>query len=186
MKLLFALALALLAAPSARAEALDPESLYRLPVGLQDADGKRFDPAQLRGHPVLITLFFASCPQACPLMISKMQRVEKQLTPAERADTRMVMVSLDPQRDTPEVLRAVGEVHHLDRARWDLLRTDPDGVRQLAAALGIKYHPLNNGSIWHASVLVVLDRQGRIQARAEGLGGDDTPVLQPLRAALAR
>ena len=162
------------------AAAWPDESLEALHIALTDQDGRPASLVQFHGHPVLITMFYGSCPQACPLLISKMKLLEKELKPAQREDLRVVLVSLDPQRDTPEALRLLARSHGVDQARWRFLRTDEDSVRLLAAVLGVKYHPLSTGAIWHGSVITVLDREGRVVGRTEGPDLD----LQPLRASL--
>ncbi len=58
----------------------------------------------LRGHPVLIAMFNATCPDACPLLIADLQRIEGELPSRIKADLRIVLVSLDPERDTPDAL----------------------------------------------------------------------------------
>ena len=167
-------ALILLAALAAQPA---PNSIYRLHIPLIDQDGHAVALDQFRGHPVLVTMFYGSCPQACPLLVSKMKLLEQRLTPAARADLRVLLVSLDPERDTPAQLKALANAHGVDEARWRFTRTDDAHVRTLAAVLGVKYHRLNNGELWHSSVIVVLDREGQIAGRAEGLELD-VPQLE--------
>ena len=73
---------------------------------LTDQDGKAHGLDVYRGHPVLVTMFYGSCPAACPLIIDTLRAIEKDLTPAQRADLRVLMISIDPERDTPEALKA--------------------------------------------------------------------------------
>ena len=171
---LLATALAFLAA--APAWAAPSESLYQLGGRYTDQHGEAVQLGDTRGHPTLITLFYGSCPQACPLLISKMKLLERSLPAAEREDLRVTLVSLDPARDTPQALERLAAAHGVDQHRWRLLRTTPAEVEVLAAALGIRFHRLNNGAIWHASVIVVLDREGRIAGRVEGLGLELAPL----------
>ena len=161
--------------------ALPADSLYQVKLPLQDQDGRAASLDRGRGHPVLLSMFYGECPVACPLLISKLKLLERDLPAPAREDLRVELVSLDPARDTPEKLRALAGLHQLDLARWSLLRTDADHVRDLAAVLGLKYHPLNSGGIWHAVVVVLLDGEGRVIARVEGQDAD----LRPLGAQIA-
>ncbi len=68
-----------------------------------NADGSPFDLADLRGQVVMLFFGYTSCPDICPLALSDMKQVEAQLG-AAAADTAVVFVSLDPERDTPERL----------------------------------------------------------------------------------
>jgi protein SCO1 len=171
MKLLIA-AMLLAAAP------VPPDSLYQLRIPLQDQDGRSAALDRGRGHPVLLTMFYGDCPVACPLLISKIKLLERDLPAEARGALRVELVSLDPERDTPQKLHALAGLHAVDLARWSFFRTGPDHVRELAAGLGIKYHPLDSGGIWHSVELVLLDGEGRMVARAEGQDAD----LRPLAA----
>jgi len=172
------------AAPPSAAPARS-QSLYALSATLSDQDGRSVGLDLFRGHPVLISMFYASCPDACPLLIASIQRIEADLSPRERANLRVVLVSLDPERDTPEALQALARARGLDESRWRLMRASDDTVREIAAALGIKYRRLPDGSFNHSSVLTLLDRSGVVQARVDGLGRPYADLLKRLRAAAA-
>ncbi len=75
------------------------------PLALDDVDGRPVDIADLRGSPVLVTFVFATCPDVCPLIMSTISQARRQAGAAGR-DTRVIAVSVDPEGDTPEVVRA--------------------------------------------------------------------------------
>jgi protein SCO1/2 len=171
------------ATPTAHGEgAAEGPSLYALHPALRDENGGRIDADVFRGHPVLVTMFYGSCPSACPLLVSNVARVDAQLPPRVRAQTRVLLVSFDPEHDTPAALRDVSARHRLDSARWRLAAAPEEDARDLAAALGIAYRKLPGGGFTHTSVITALDGQGRIIARAEGPDAD----LAPIATALAR
>jgi protein SCO1/2 len=160
--------------------AIDGPSLYALHPVLRDQDGARVDLDLFRGHPVLVSMFYGSCPSACPLLVSNVARVDAQLPAAVRARTRVVLVSFDAEHDGPDALRAVAARHHLDLDRWRLAAAPDDDARELAAALGIAYRRLPAGGFAHTSVITALDGEGRIVARAEGPDADLAPVAAAL------
>ncbi|MCB9663575.1 MAG: SCO family protein [Alphaproteobacteria bacterium] len=163
-------------------DALPGDSLYQLTVDAVDQTGASRTLDAHRGHPVVVSMFYAHCPVACPMLIEDVKRFEETLDPEVRADLRVVLVSLDPARDTPEVLAEAVATHSIDAARWTLLRTPPGAVREVAAALGIRYRRAPDGEMNHSSILTLLDRRGVPVARVEGLQRD----AAPLRDALAR
>jgi protein SCO1/2 len=144
-------------------------SIYELELSLTDQTARALGVDVFRGHPVIVSMFYASCPYACPTLISDIKRLEKQLDPRTRARVRVLLVSLDPERDTPERLKALAALHGIDQSRWRLARAPEDQVRELAAVLGLKYRKLKNGEFNHSSVITVLDGRGMIQARLDGL-----------------
>jgi protein SCO1/2 len=166
-------ALALVAAPalawSAPAAELPPSSLYQLPMALTDHNGKQIDLAVFRGSPVIISLFYASCPAACPMLISQIKQYEKRLAPQAREKVRVLLVSFDPENDTPAELTKISNEHRLDLKRWRLTSGSDSQVRELAALLGFKYRKLPEGGYNHSSLITLLDQEGVIQARYEGL-----------------
>lgn len=160
---------------------LPEASLYNLHPTLVDQHARATALDLHRSHPVIVSMFYTSCPNACPMLISDIRGLEAGLSEDERSDLRVLLVSLDPARDTPAAMAEVVAKHGVDDARWTLVRSEPEEVREIAAALGIKYRPLADGEMNHSSLLTLLDRDGMPVARLEGLGRDP----QPLREALA-
>jgi protein SCO1/2 len=91
-------------------EARRGESVYQLAGSLRDQTGARVGLDVFRGHPVLVSMFYASCPDACPLLIEEIRQFESTLPVSVRADLRVLLVSLDPARDTPEALHRLARV----------------------------------------------------------------------------
>jgi protein SCO1/2 len=156
-------------------------SIYPLSVTLQDQRSRAIGLDVFRGHPVVISMFYGSCPVACPLIVSHIKEIEDQLSPESRSDLRVLLVSFDPKHDTPAALAAIAERRGLDPARWTLATGSDDDVRQIAAVLGVSYRPLSDGVFAHDSVLTVLDGDGRVLARTD----DPNPDTAALRAAIA-
>ena len=165
---------------------LPADSVLRLGEAYTDQDGKDFALASRRGRPQLVSMFYTSCPYICPLIIDSGQGVDAKLTPAERAKLRILLVSIDPRR------RHAGRPAGDGRAsassiprRWTLARTDEDGVRKIAAVLGVRYRALADGEFNHTSVIVLLDADGRILARTTRMGAVPEPeFLAKVHAAL--
>jgi protein SCO1/2 len=84
-----------------------------------------------------------------------------------RRDLRVLLVSFDPARDTPEVLQGVARGHGLDPQRWRVAAApDEDGARVLAAALGTRYRAGAGGMFDHTAEITLLDGDGRVRARS--------------------
>lgn len=85
----FLLVLLLTVAPLAGADGgYPPQSIYNLYAKLIDQSGAMQRLDMHRGHPVLVTMFYGSCPLACPMLIDTLRSFERSLTPAERADRK--------------------------------------------------------------------------------------------------
>ena len=170
-------------APAAPA-LLPGDSVYHLPVVLEAVGHGRLPLASLAGQPVVVTMFYSSCTVVCPILTMAMQKTARALDAADRDRVRFVMVTLDTERDTGPALAAFAATHHIDTGRWWIARASADDVRLLAAALGIRYRRLPDGSFSHSSVLTLLDRQGTPRARTEDLSGTEPAFLTELRSQL--
>ena len=179
----FLLAMLLTVASLANADvAYPPQSIYNLNAKLIDQSGAARSLDMHRGHPVLVTMFYGSCPLACPLLIDTLRSFERSLTSAERARVRVMLISIDPERDTTESLSALATTRHIDVSRWTLVHTDEATVRKIAAVLNIQYRRLSDGSYNHASVTSLLTPQGEIAAQSSVLGKADERLAASLRA----
>ena len=170
-----ALCAGVLAAPKPATTPLPGESVYRLSTTLTDQHGKRFDWSKRRGKPQLVSMFYTSCRYICPLIVDSGKAVEKQLTPEERKRLGILLISMDPARDTPAALMSVATKRKLDPARWTLASPAQADVRKIAGVLGIRYRALADGEFNHTSALVLLDGEGRILARTEQMGAKVDP-----------
>lgn len=162
------------------------DSLYQMQIPLTDQGGKPVKLDLYAGHPVLVTMFYGSCPHVCPMLVSTIQRYELELPEASRGRLRVLMVSLDPGRDTPAKLTEVAQRHRADLARWTFARAGADDVRRLAAALNIQYRQLPDGEFSHSTIITLLDPQGRIQQQTSSLLRLDAGFAAALERATKR
>jgi protein SCO1/2 len=180
-------ALLLLAASAVgqAAASLPGSSLYQLPVSLQTADRGTIRLADLRGHPLLITMFYTQCSNVCPLLTSRMQAMVDKLPPAERQGLTVLMVSLDSGRDTPETLRLFAQEHGIKDANWILASASSGDVRLLSAALGIRYRELPDHTFNHSALISLTDRDGVIRAHTSDILKDDADFTRAVHAQFA-
>lgn len=169
-------------APSAAPSAALGEAIYVLKMDLVDQDGATVPLHVYRGHPVLVAMFYGTCPAACPTLTSDIKVIEEELTAEERADLRVLMVSFDPERDTPSALKALAAKHRVDTARWKFASASDSSARELAAVLGVQYRKIDKGEFSHSTSIVLLDRAGVISAQIDGLRQPSGALVAKLRA----
>ena len=166
---------------TAAAAPLPRESVYLVTSAWRDQGDRPVVLAELRGRIVVVSLVFTHCKYACPRIVADMQKIERQLSAAEKADVRFLLVSMDPERDTPKRLTTFAAEHKLDLERWTLLTGPPGDVRVLNAVLGGRYKKAPSGDFAHSNLVLVLDRDGRIVHRHEGLEIAPTEALASIR-----
>lgn len=145
-------------------------SIYQSEVSFTDDTGRTVALGSLRGRPVVLDLFFASCGYACPLTVTDMLAIQERLPAEQRSQAVFVLVSFDTARDTTEVLAKYRAQRGLD-GQWIILRGDDDAVRELAALLGVKYKQEADGMFSHSNVITLLNREGEIVHQRQGLKG---------------
>jgi protein SCO1/2 len=168
------------AVPALARDGDPPASIYQLEAKLTDQAGRARGLDLYRGQPVLVTMFYASCPATCPLIIDTLRATERELTPAQRAGLRVLMISIDPQRDTPAALHELAETRHIDTSRWTLARADAATVRSIAALLDVQFRQLPSGDFNHSTVIALLSPRGEIEASSSTLGHADPVLLAKL------
>ena len=158
-----------------------PASVYHLDAALTDQAGKVHGLDVYRGHPVLVTMFYSSCQATCPLIVDTLRATERELTPAQRDGLRVLMISIDPARDTPEALRQLATERHIDTTHWTLARADEAQVRSIAALFNVQFRRLPSGEFNHSTVIALLSPTGEIEASSNTLGHADATLLARLR-----
>jgi len=142
------------------------------PFRLVDQNGNTVTDADLRGKWLLVYFGYTHCPDACPTALNDMALALDELG-ARRAAVRPVFITVDPERDTPEVLKAY--VASFDAPILALTGT-PEAVAQAAKSYRVYYakHPSPDGSyeMDHSSVIYVMDPDGRFVA---SLTHENTP-----------
>lgn len=167
----------------APASASEGESIYDLDLALTDQDGATLTLADLRGRTLVAAMMYSSCTSVCPRITQDMKGIEKQLSARNHPDVGFVLFSLDPGRDTPAALRQFAATHALSNSRWRLFTASEDGVRDLAAVLGVKYKAEEGGEFAHSAMIFVIDRKGVVRHRQVGLNQDSSGLISALAQA---
>ena len=122
--------------------------------------------AAMEGKVVMLTAMFASCGHTCPLILEQSKRAVASLTPEQRADLRVVAVTLDPGNDTSEVLSRLAGMHGMEAPLYNLLTGQPDQVEQVLDDMGVeRRRDPETGVIDHANLFLLIDRSGKVAYR---------------------
>jgi protein SCO1/2 len=162
--------------------AFTKDSLYQAEAAFTTDAGRAFQLGELRGRPVALTMFFASCGYACPLLVSDLEAIRAKLPAAVRERAAIVLVTFDTERDTPAALAAYRARRGLD-ANWTLLHGGKDAVRELAALLGVKYQQAADGMFSHSNLITILNTEGEVVHQRTGLKGGLDEAAAALAAA---
>lgn len=139
------------------------------PIGgdfaLTDHNGAPFALSSLRGKAVLIFFGYSYCPDVCPTTLSKLTSVTKRLGD-DKAKVKTLYITVDPDRDTPEVLKLDLKSFDLDALGLTGTRAEIDKVvKMYGASYTIVPLPQSAAkySVSHSTTLYALDGKGRVR-----------------------
>lgn len=145
--------------------------LAELPdFALVDQAGKRFDRQSLRGKTHVVNFFFTSCPTSCPLLTKKMRELVRRTAPSE--PIAFVSFSVDPERDTPEKLRAFADGYGADLSRWSFVTGPGEALFDVVVQgfkVGMSPKPVVGAppdiyDVSHGEQFVIVDGRARLRA----------------------
>jgi len=144
---------------------------------LVNQDGQPFSSNQLAGKIWIADFIFTACPGPCPMISSRMSELQK---PLEKTDVHLISFSVDPEKDTPEVLRGYAEKLHAQTLRWDFL-TGPKATIYDLSKNGFKLAASDGseeaGVPVHSTRMVLVDRHGEIRGYYDALEPDAVTKL---------
>ncbi len=149
---------------------------------LKDQTGATVRLSQMRGEPVAVTFIYTRCPvaTACPMTTAKFSRLDAML--AQEKFGHLLVVTVDPEHDTPEVLADYAKKAGADPKRWKFLTGSPQDVARVASSFGVLYYP-EHGQMIHSQAVAVLDPQGRLSTIYYGETWQPEHILRDLQSA---
>src|SRR5438477_8601231 len=144
---------------------------------LVNQDGQNFGSAQLRGKIWIADFVYTTCPGPCPMISSRMSELQK---PLEKTDVHLVSFSVDPEKDTPAVLRSYAERLQAEPGRWDCLTGPKSAIYKLSHdgfKLAVSDGSDAQGLPVHSTRMVLVDRHGQIRGYYDATGPETITKL---------
>lgn len=144
------------------------DSIFLLDSKWQNQDGKEIHLKDLKGKNLVVVMIFTRCQTACPLLVGDMKKIKSKIKEDQLKNTSLVFVSVDPENDTPEVLKKYAEERHIYGAPWILLRSDVESTREFANVLAVKYKKISPIVFSHSNIISVFNKNGEMVSQEEG------------------
>lgn len=181
----------LLAVFSMHAAAHQAKSTGRLPVvgqapafALTDQQGARKALADLQGRVVAVTFIYATCKDTCPMLTAKMALIQKKLGVDFGKRVHFVSITVEPEIDTPEVLKAYADKFGADPAGWSFLTGPSADIQQVVRRYGAFAKRVKAGDVDHLFLTSLIDRNGVLRVQYLGYRFDPDEMLRDLRSLL--
>ncbi|MBI2060259.1 MAG: SCO family protein [Nitrospirae bacterium] len=136
------------------------------------------------GKPVVLLMLYTHCESACPILIEDAKRISRSLTEKERSRVRFVIVTVDPERDTPARLSEFKKKNGSAVKTWVFLTGPPAQTLELEALLGIQIRRMGEKDFAHSNKISVLNAKGEIVHQSEGLHTPPAETLSAIRGSL--
>jgi protein SCO1/2 len=170
------LALVLLTGPMlVQAHEAGNEENQRLPVlgtapdfALTSQDGVEVTLEDLRGKVIAVAFIYTWCLDVCPMLTDKMARVQDALGPDFGTRVDFVSITIDPERDTPDVLKDYAAAFDANLEGWSFLTGEPAAVLEVAHRYGVAVLPGADGQIDHTLLTTLIDRNGIMRVQYLG------------------
>ena len=154
-------------------------------VKLVNQDGRPFNTHSLKGRSAVITFVYTRCPMPdqCPLLSANFAQLNAEFGrhPGMREKAHLLSVTLDPEFDTPEVLKGYGAAYAGGKFEdWDFATGDPAEVRRFAEFFGLVYKA-EGGQVTHSLRTAVVAADGTFYKLYRGNEWKPDDVLQDLK-----
>ncbi len=167
-----------------KAEARLPKISPAPEFTLTDQDGKAVSLKDRRGEVVAVTFIYASCVDTCPLLTAKLVGIQRKLEPNAASKVFFTAITVDPERDTPEVLKRYARAHSADPAHWAFLTGTAGQIDDVTKRYGIYRKKQPNGDVDHTFLTSLIDRSGTLRVQYLGWRFDPNEFLGDLRSLL--
>ncbi|MFM8808607.1 MAG: SCO family protein [Chthoniobacterales bacterium] len=129
---------------------------------LTDQDGNTVTRDDLRGKIWIADFIFTRCKGPCPLMTARMLEMQRALL--KTPDVKLVSISVDPEHDTPAVLKAYAEANFAEPGRWKFLTGDKTVIEKVVTEGFMQHLDEENGEPVHGTMFLVVDGNGMVRS----------------------
>lgn len=144
----------------------------------------------LKNKITLMGFIYTNCPDICPMTTHNLFLTEMKLTSVGINNVQFILVSFDPERDTPSALNDFARIRELDLSSWTLLTGEKQVVFRFNKMMGIKAIPADssytddgilNYYVIHTDRITLLDERGRIRAEYKGSTVDPQTIFEDVK-----
>lgn len=161
-------------------------SIYNLPSKWTNQNGQNIEMKNLRGKVLVMVMIYTSCKAACPRLVADMRNIEKRLPSSIKNDVKLILVSIDPEVDTPKRLKEFAIANKMDSNQWEFLRSSEENTREFAAVLAVNYKKISPIDFSHSNIISVFNTEGELVYQQEGLGVNSDPTIEKIKEEAAK
>ncbi|GAA4296106.1 hypothetical protein GCM10023163_15770 [Aestuariibaculum suncheonense] len=159
---------------------ISEESIFNLTSDWNTEEGEQIQLRDLKGKTLVMVMIYTSCKAACPRLVADMRNIEAKIPDDKMDQLNFALISIDPETDTPERLKAFAIENYMDEPQWTFLQGTESGVREFANVLAVKYKQISPIDFSHSNIISVFNPQGELMHQQEGLGVDNNETIETI------
>ncbi len=162
------------------ADEISEISMFNLTSKWTDQNNRTIELKELKGDVLVVVMIYTSCKAACPRLVADMRNIRKDV--GENDNVNYILVSIDPETDTPERLKEFAIENFMDDEHWTFLNGSVEDVREFANVLAMKYKSISPLDFSHSNIISVFNQGGELQFQQEGLGVDNKEIVKTVKS----
>jgi protein SCO1/2 len=139
---------------------------------LTSQDGAQVSLADLRGKVAAVTFIFTRCTATCPVLTPMMSLVQERLGTDFGSKVAFASITVDPEHDTPDMLKLYAQAYGADVPGWSFLTGPPPVIAELTRHYGVFASKTADGDIEHSFLTSIVDRRGILRVQYLGVRFD--------------
>ncbi|MDG2194746.1 MAG: SCO family protein [Polaribacter sp.] len=157
--------------------AISETSIFNLTSTWNTEEGKSIQLEALKGKTLVMVMIYTTCQSACPRLVADMRSIEAKIPKNISDKITYVMISIDPETDTPKRLKEFAIENYMDGEQWTFLQGTNSSVREFANVLAVKYKQISPLDFSHSNIISVFNPKGELVHQQEGLGVDNKETI---------
>lgn len=155
-------------------------SIFHLPSAWTTQNNENIHLKELQGNVLVMVMIYTSCQAACPRLVADMRSIESKVKEKVTKDVKYILVSIDPDTDTPERLSSFSKENLMSGEQWIFLRGTEESTREFANVLAVKYKKISPMDFSHSNIISVFNQNGELVHQQEGLGVDNKETVSAI------
>jgi protein SCO1/2 len=147
-------------------------------------------PKIIKDKITVLAMVYTHCPDICPMTTHNMQLVQQRLTDDLKDKVRFVVISFDPNRDTPSILKKFAEIRDITFDKWTLLSGDEQNTKEVMLKFGVKAIPSDSSyddygelsyNVIHTDRISLIDQEGKLRSNYKGSTVNLDMILEDIK-----
>lgn len=159
---------------------ISDESIFNLTTKWNTEEDETIVLEDLKGKALVMVMIYTTCKAACPRLVADMRNIEAKMPENGNENLQFVLISIDPETDTPKRLKEFAIENEMDGEQWTFLQGTKSGVREFANVLAVKYKEISPMDFSHSNIISVFNSGGELVHQQEGLGVDNNKTVSEI------